>query len=100
MEIKTISRDNHRYLTKKLNREQFSAKLYHYYTEAYNEGVNDTEAAIYRRLYDDFGFDDSMIKKLREGVNEDINAINEKYITAEQIINGLINEESITSLKK
>ena len=99
MEIKTISRDNHRYLTKKLNREQFSAKLYEYYTQAYNEGVNDTEAAIYRRLYDDFGFTDEMVKQLRKGVGSDIDSINLKLITATEIFEGLINE-GLTSLEK
>lgn len=99
MEVKTISRDNYRHLIKHLTREQFSVKLYHYYTQAYNEGVNDTEASIYRRLYDDFGFTDDMIKQLREGVGNDIDAINLKLITATEIFEGLINE-GLTSLQE
>lgn len=92
-----ISRENHRYL-KNLNREQFSKKLYVYYSQAYNEGANDTEATIYRRLFDDFGFTDEQIEKLRDGVKADMDLIQQKYITAEEIVNGLIGE-GLTNLK-
>lgn len=92
-----ISRDNHRYL-KSLTREQFTKKFYEYYASAYNEGANDTEATIYRRLFDDFGFADEQIAKLRDGVKSDMDAINQKYITAEEIVNGLISE-GLTNLK-
>lgn len=92
-----ISRENHRYL-KNLTREQFSKKLYVYYSQAYNEGANDTEATIYRRLFDDFGFTDEQIEKLRDGVKADMDAIQQKYITAEEIVNGLISE-GLTNLK-
>ncbi len=92
-----ISRENHRYL-KNLTREQFSKKLYVYYSQAYNEGANDTEATIYRRLFDDFGFTDEQIEKLRDGVKADMDLIQQKYITAEEIVNGLIGE-GLTNLK-
>lgn len=92
-----ISRENHRYL-KNLTREQFSKKLYVYYSQAYNEGANDTEATIYRRLFDDFGFTDEQIEKLRDGVKADMDAIQQKYITEEEIVNGLISE-GLTNLK-
>lgn len=92
-----ISRENHRYL-KNLTREQFSKKLYVYYSQAYNEGANDTEATIYRRLFDDFGFTDEQIEKLRDGVKADMDLIQQKYITAEEIVNGLISE-GLTNLK-
>lgn len=92
-----ISRENHRFL-KNLTREQFSKKLYVYYSQAYNEGANDTEATIYRRLFDDFGFTDEQIEKLRDGVKADMDAIQQKYITAEEIVNGLISE-GLTNLK-
>ena len=80
-----ISRENHRFL-KNLNREQFSKKLYDYYSQAYNEG------AIYRQLADSFGFDNEQIDKLRKGVFSDLEAINQKYVTANEIMNGLISE--------
>ncbi len=86
-----ISRENHRYL-KSLNREQFSKKLYDYYSQAYNEGAYETECAIYRQLADSFGFDNEQIDKLRKGVFSDLEAINQKYVTADEIMNGLINE--------
>lgn len=93
-----ISRENHRYL-KSLTREQFSKKLYVYYSQAYNEGANDTEATIYRRLFDDFGFTDEQIEILRNGVKADMDAIQEKYITAKEIVDGLIGE-GLIGLKK
>ncbi len=83
---------------KNLSREQFSKKLYVYYSQAYNEGANDTEATIYRRLFDDFGFNDEQIAKLRDGVKNDMDAIQLKYITAEEIVSGLIGE-GLTNLK-
>ena len=82
-----ISRENHRFL-KSLNREQFSKKLYDYYSQAYNEGAYETECAIYRQLADSFGFDNEDIDKLRKGVFGDLEAINQKYVTADEIMNG------------
>ena len=93
-----ISRENHRIL-KSLNREQFSKKLYDYYSQAYNEGAYETECAIYRQLADSFGFDNEDIDKLRKGVFSDLEAINQKYVTADEIINGLISE-GFKSLKE
>lgn len=92
-----ISREVHRKL-KSLSREQFTEKFYMYYSQAYNEGANDTEATIYRRLFDDFGFTDEQIEKLRDGVKADMDLIQQKYITAEEIVNGLISE-GLTNLK-
>ena len=86
-----ISRENHRYL-KNLTREQFSKKFYEYYSQEYNEGAYEMECSIYRQLADNFGFDNEQIDKLRKGVFGDIEAINQKYITADEIINGLISE--------
>ena len=82
-----------------MNTDEFSVFLARFCIESYGDGAQDTEAAIYRRLYDDFNFDNDMIEKLKKGVNDDLNAINQKYITAEEIINGLINE-GLTSLEK
>lgn len=64
----------------------------------YMSGIKDSEAAIYRRLVDNFGFTDEKIAKLKKLKGEDIEAINEQYITAREIINGLI-DEGYESLK-
>lgn len=86
-----IRRDVHRYL-KGLSRERFSAWLYNFYKHSYNDGVKDNEAAVLRRLVDDFGFTEDMINTLHIGKGEDIDAINQNYISAEEIIEGLVSE--------
>ena len=93
-----ISRENHRYI-KSLNREQFSNWLYQYFVESYNDGAYDTEVAIYRNLIDKFNFADDDIARLKEGVKDDIDSINRKYITAQEIMDGL-EQEGFKSVKK
>ena len=83
-----ISRDTYRHV-KGLSREQMSKYLNQFYVSAYFEGIEDDDASIFRRLIDDFGFSDDDIARLRKGKEEDIESINQKYITAEEIINGL-----------
>ena len=86
-----IRRETHRYI-KNLNREQLSNWLYQYYTEAYFECFKDFEAAMLRRVADDFGFDSEQAEKLRKGVNEDIESIQLKLVSADEIIDGLTKE--------
>lgn len=86
-----ISRDTHRHI-KGLNREQMSKYLYEFYVNAYYECLNDFEAAMFRRLADDFGFTAEKIEEMRKGVNEDIESIQLKLITANEIVDGLISE--------
>ena len=83
-----ISRDTYRHV-KGLSREQMSKYLNQFYVSAYFEVIDDDDASIFRRLIDDFGFSDEDIARLRKGKEEDIESINQKYITAEEIINGL-----------
>ena len=92
-----IRRDTYRFL-KKLSREQLSKWLCQFYVEAYNAGIRDDQAAVFRRLVDDFDFTNEQIAELRQGKDEDVNSINEKYVTAEEIIEGLIGE-GITNLQ-
>lgn len=92
-----IRRDTYRFL-KKLSREKLSSWLCQFYVEAYNAGIRDDQAAVFRRLVDDFDFTNEQIAELRQGKDEDVNSINQKYVTAEEIIEGLISE-GITNLQ-
>lgn len=64
----------------------------------YSSGLKDAEASIFLKLVDEFGFTDEQIAKLKALTRGDIEAINEQYITAREIINGLI-DEGYESLK-
>lgn len=61
-----ISRDTHRHI-KGLNREQMSKYLYDFYVQAYYECFSDFQAAMFRRLADDFGFTAENIELMRKG---------------------------------
>ena len=69
-----------------------SKYLYDFYVQAYFECLDDFKAAMFRRLADDFGFTAEQIETMRKGVNEDIESIQMKLVSADDIINGLINE--------
>lgn len=86
-----ISRDVYRKLKSK-SREEMTAWLIWYSAESYNEGIRDNTIAIFRRLIDEFGFTNEMIQKLQQGKDSDINCINERYISANEIADGLANE--------
>ena len=58
----------------------------------YVGGIKDCETTIYRRLIDDFNFTDEMIATLKKNKGKDISLINERYITADEMIDGLFNE--------
>ena len=96
-----ITREVHRYL-KNLKRPQMTAWLIKYAAENYNEGIRDNTITIFRRLIDDFGFKDEDIKRLQEGKDTDISAINERYIRAEEMIDGLAEEgyKSVLKIKE
>ena len=91
-----MNHDTYKKLKRK-NKTQFEEWLSWYGFFNYQAGIKDAEAAIYRRLIDDFGFTDEQIARLKKLKGEDITAINEQYITANEIINGLI-DEGFTSL--
>ena len=92
-----ITREVHRDLKKK-SREELTAWLIWYGAEHYNEGVRDNTIAIFRRLIDDFGFTNEMIQELQQGKDADITAINERYVTRQEMIDGLA-DEGFTSVK-
>ena len=49
-------------------------------------------------MVDDFNFTNEQIAELRQGKDDDVESINQKYVTAEEIIEGLISE-GITNLQ-
>ena len=93
-----ITREVHRSLKKK-SREEMTAWLIWYGAENYNEGVKDNTISIFRRLIDDFGFTDEMIQKLQQGKDSDVDAINQRYVKADEMINGLADEGFKSVLK-
>lgn len=93
-----ISRDVYRNLKRK-SREEMTAWLIWYSAESYNEGIRDNTITIFRRLVDDFGFTEEMIQKLQQGKDADINCINERYISANEMADGLANEGYSSVLK-
>ena len=64
----------------------------------YMDGIKDDRAATYRHLIDSFGFTDEKIAELKRLTRRDIGLINERYVTASEIIDGLI-DEGFKSLK-
>lgn len=96
-----ITREVYRCLKKK-SREEMTAWLIWYSAESYNEGIRDNTISIFRRLIDDFGFTDEMIQKLQRGKDADVNAINERYVKAEEMMNGLAEEgyKSVLKIKE
>ena len=65
----------------------------------YVDGIKDNRAATYRHLVDSFGFTDDQIAELKRLSRNDIGLINERYITANEIIEGLAGE-GFKSLKE
>ena len=94
-----ISRDTYRYI-KKLDKEQLSKYLYDFYVNAYFECLKDFEAAMVRRLADDFNFTAEQIDEVKKGVDEDIESIQMKLVSADDIINGLMNEGKLKNAKR
>ena len=92
-----MNHDTYKKLKRK-NKTQLEEWVSWYGFFNYEAGIKDAEAAIYRHLIDDFCFTDSQIATLKKLKGEDITAINEQYITASEIINGLI-DEGYESLK-
>lgn len=95
-----ITREVHRKL-RNMSREELTAWLIWYGAEHYNDGIKDNTIAIFRRLIDDFGFTDEMIQRLQKGKDADVTAINERYVKADEMIDGLADEgyKSILKIK-
>lgn len=92
-----LNREQHRQL-KSLSKDGLTEWLRRFYCEVYNEAIAETYMAVFRHLFDDFGFDNEKMEKLFLDSNGDIEAINQHYVTAEDIRAGLA-EEGITFLK-
>lgn len=92
-----LNREQHRKL-KSLSKDEMIKYLYRYYCEVYNEAIAETYMAVFRHLFDDYGFNNEQLESLFISSNGDIEAINQNYVTAEDIRAGLA-EEGITFLK-
>lgn len=73
---------------KNFNREQMNdwAKM------LYNDALRDCEAASMQALKDEFGFGTTRLARFMERRNNTIDCINQRQISADEIIHGLISE--------
>lgn len=85
-------------MLKKKKKEDMEEWLTQFGFANYVDGIQDDRAATYRQLIDNFGFTDEQIAELKRLTRQDIGLINERYITANEMIEGLISE-GYTSLK-
>lgn len=81
------------------SKDQMEQYLRLFYFHAYNEGITETYLSVFHHLFDDFGFTNEQLEKLFYDCNNDIEAINQKYISTEEIMKGLA-DEGVTFLKK
>ena len=86
-----ISRDTYRRL-KKYNREELNTWIHKFGLVIYNNGCRDAAAAEILALRDEFGFGTSRIARFMAKRDNTITAINERYITVEEILEGLREE--------
>ena len=93
-----LNRETYRNIKGK-SKEQLEQWLREYYLECYNDGITETYLAVFRHLFDDFGFTNEQLEELFYSSNNDIDAINQRYISADEICNGLA-EEGVGFLKK
>ena len=84
-----LNREQHRYL-KSLSKDGMIEYLRRFYCEVY--------IAVMRHLHDDNDWNNEQLEELFYNSNNDIAAINEHYVTAEEIRAGLA-DEGITFLK-
>ena len=85
-------------MLKHKKKEQMEEWLTQFGFSNFMDGIQDDRAATYRHLIDSFGFTDEQIAELKRLTRQDIGLINERYITANEMIEGLISE-GYTSLK-
>ena len=86
-----ISRETYKRV-KNMNRLQMDAWIYEVGKKMYLDGLRDAAAAELTSLKDEFGFGTKRLAKFMERRESIIDAINEKYITADEIFAGLIAE--------
>lgn len=92
-----LNREQHRML-KNLSKDGMIEYLRRFYCEVYNEAISETYLAVMRHLHDDNDWNNEQLEELFYNSNNDIAAINEHYVTAEEIRAGLA-DEGITFLK-
>ena len=92
-----LNREQFRKL-KGLSKDELIEWLRRFYCEVYNEAIAETYMAVFRQLHDYHGWGNEKMEELFYSSNEDIEAINQHYVTAEEIRAGLA-EEGITFLK-
>ena len=97
-----MNREQHRNLIK-MSKEKFELWLTMFarenYQDGFDEGVESNTMAICRYLHDEFGWGNTRFKRLIEKAKEDVKAIQEKYVTKQEIRDGLA-DEGCTCLKE
>ena len=93
-----LNREQHRKL-KNLDKDGLIEWLRQFYCEVYNEAISETYLAVFRQLHDNHNWTNEQIEELFYSSNEDIEAINQHYVTPEEIRSGLA-AEGVEFLKK
>ena len=93
-----INREIYRDIKNK-SKEQMEQYFRVYYGNAYNQGITETYLAVFHHLHDMYNFTNEQLEELFYACNNDIEAMNQRYISADEILNGLIGE-GVTFLKK
>ncbi len=86
-----IKREVYRSLKKK-SREELSEWLNNYCVLSYLDGMRDTTAADMLALHDEFNFSTVRLNRVFTHRDETIEAIHKHLISADEIIDGLIQE--------
>ena len=84
---------------KNKSKDQMEQYMRNYYSVAYNQGITETYLAVFHHLHDMHDFSNEQLEELFYACNNDIEAINQRYISTEEILNGLIGE-GVTFLKR
>ena len=93
-----LNREQWRYI-RGLSKDELINWLRRFYCEVYNEAIAETYMAVFHHLHDDYKFSNEQMENLFYDSNNDIEAINEHYVTVEEIRSGLV-EEGISFLNK
>ena len=93
-----INRQQHRWL-RSLSKDELIKWLHDFYCEVYNEAISETYLAVFRQLHDYHGWTNEQMENLFYDSNEDIEAINQHYVTPEEIRSGLA-AEGVTFLNE
>ena len=86
-----LNREQWRHL-RGLSKDELIEWLRRFYCEVYNEAIAETYMAVFRQLHDYHNFTNEQMENLFYDSNEDIEAINQHYVTVEEIRAGLVGE--------